>query len=211
LAIGGGTPEAFLSLFHSLVHFLPPYLYGNYGVAGMDVSSLSSKLAAMAPSIRPKATENKGPEASLLMRLQRPLEFLSGQALADEKASFSEELDKYFRQAGISVPPEALLKTDRTGAVRVVTPHPQQDQIEQLFREKPELQQSFVKISNAERLARAAENHKRVMQEYDRLKGNVEAQRALIMGAIASNKAPYYMQVRADGIHSFFGAGSSYV
>jgi hypothetical protein len=173
----------------------------------MDISAMGRSTAPVYETGNRNKAQTPAPQGSgLLARLPR-LDLLSGEALQAEKADFAEAIGNYFREAGINVPPEPVLRSDWQGAIRVANNHPDKAGIEQIFQDHPEMQQRFARISGAESLARAAEHHKAFMQEYERLHGNVAAQQALVDAEVARNKAPYFMTVTNDGIEGFFGLG----
>jgi hypothetical protein len=131
------------------------------------------------------------------------------ESLARDSAAFAADVNKFFREAGIRVPPNPVLGNDSQGYVQVANDHPDKERIERLFKEKPELQQRYVKISNGSSLLRAAEGHHRMMAEYEHLEGNTSAQKALVESTIARNKAPFFMSITANGAETFFSESIS--
>lgn len=133
------------------------------------------------------------------------LEIPTRESLARDMASFAADAGRMFHEAGISVPPHPVLTNDFQGHVRVAGDHPDKDRIEQLFRDNPEMQQRYAKISAGSSLLRAAEHYSRFAGEYERLKNDPAAQRALVEAEISRNRAPFFLVITEDGAEPFFG------
>ena len=138
-----------------------------------------------------------------------PLELPTRESLAHDTASFAADVSKKLRDAGIPVPPHPILGNDFQGNVRVVNGHPGKDKIEQLFKDNPELQERYAKISSGSSLLRASEHYSQYAHEYERLKNNPTAQRALLEAEVARNKAPFYLTMTTDSAEPLFGISST--
>ena len=138
------------------------------------------------------------------------LELPTRESLAEDTARFAADVRKKFSDARIQVPPNPILGSDFHGHVRVVNQHPDKDKIEQLFKDNPELQQQYAKISAFSSLFRASEHYTQFAAEYDRLKNDPTAQRALVEAEIARNKAPFYLTITDVGAEPFFGISSTF-
>lgn len=141
-----------------------------------------------------------------LPRLDLPaIELPTRESLARDTASFAADVGKKFREAGIRVPPDPVLGNDFQGYVRVVNEHPNKDKIEQLFKDNPDLQQRYVRISSGSSLLRASEHYSQYANQHEQLKNDPAALRALAEAQIARNQAPFYLTISADGAEPFFG------
>ena len=137
------------------------------------------------------------------------LELPTRESLAQDTASFAADVRKKFIGAGVQVPPNPILSSDFQGHVRVVNDHPDKDKIEQLFKDNPELQQRYAKISAMSGVFRASDHYTKFATEYERLKNNPTAQRALVEAEVARNKAPFYLTITENGADPFFGISST--
>lgn len=170
----------------------------------MDITSIAATASF------PSATAVRRAPSALSQPLQRTLSLRaadimpSRESLAQDTASFADEVGKKFREAGIQVPPNPILGNDFAGYVQVVNNHPDKGKIEQLFKENPELRDQFAKISAQSSLLRAGEHASQYASDYERLKGNPAGQRALVEAEIARNSVPFYMAITANGAEPFF-------
>ncbi len=137
------------------------------------------------------------------------LEIPTRESLARDTASFAEDVGKMFRAAGIRVPPNPVLTNDAQGYVRVAGDHPDKDTIEQLFKDNPELQQRYAKISAGSSLLRAAEHFSQYASAYDQLADDPAAQAALVDAEVARNAAPFFLAITAGGAEPFFGVSGA--
>ena len=153
------------------------------------------------------STQEKAGQAPLELP---PLELPTRESLAHDTASFAADVSKKLRDAGIPVPPNPILGSDFQGYVRVVNGHPGKDKIEQLFKDNPELQQRYAKISAFTSLFRASDHYTQFATEYERLKNDPTAQRALVEAEVARNKAPFYLTMTTDGAEPLFGISSTF-
>ena len=138
------------------------------------------------------------------------LELPTRESLAQDTESFAADVRKKFIGAGVQMPPNPILSSDFQGHVRVVNDHPDRDKIEQLFKDNPELQQRYAKISAFSSLFRASDHYTQFATEYERLKNDPTAQRALVEAEVARNKAPFYLTMTTDGAEPFFGISSTF-
>lgn len=165
---------------------------------------LSASAAYTPVTFTRSAASTQAPVAQAGLELP-PLYLPTRESIAHDTASFALDVGKMFRETGIGVPPNPVLGNDYQGYVRVANGHPDKSKIEQLFKENPELQQRYAKISAGSSLLRAAERYNQYASEYERLKNNPAAQRALVETEITRNKAPFFLTITADGAEPFFG------
>lgn len=175
----------------------------------MHIPAITESAAYTPVSITRPSTSNQAIVTHTKLDLPRldlaKIELPTRESLAHDTASFAEDVGKKFREAGVRVPPNPILGSDYEGSVRVVSEHPDKDKIEKIFKDNPDLQQRYAKISVASGLIRATEHHRQFASEYQRLKNNPTAQRALVEAEIARNQAPFYLTVTAEGAETFFG------
>lgn len=74
-------------------------------------------------------------------------------------------LDQLFMQAGIDVAKPMKIRADRTGALKVVSNHPQKQEIEKLLAENPDLNNPYNAMSGLANLLRMGDLH----EEFDRI------------------------------------------
>ncbi len=162
--------------------------------------------AGYAPTTHTRTSASiQAPTAQAKLELP-PLEPPSRESLMRDTASFAADVGNLLHGAGINMPPSPVLTNDFDGHVRVANAHPDKEKIEKIFRDNPELQQRYAKISAQSSLLRGAENYSQYASEYDRLKDNPVAQRALVESEIARNKQPFFLAIGIDGAEPFFGA-----
>lgn len=175
----------------------------------MDITSIAA--AASFPSAtairRTPSVSPQGLQRTLSLRAADIMP--SRESLAQDTASFADEVGKKFREAGIQVPPNPILGNDFAGYVQVANNHPDKSRIEQLFKENPELRDQFAKISAQSSLLRAGEHASQYAGDYERLKGNPAGQSALVEAEIARNNVPFYMAITATGVEPFFSLTSN--
>lgn len=170
----------------------------------MNVTAITAPTAYAPPGLSRPASHAQAPSARNGLKLPQ-LEIPTRESLAHDMASFAADVGNMFHEAGIHVPPNPILTNDFQGYVRVANDHPDKDKIEQLFKDNPQLQQRYAKISAQSSLLRAAEHYSRFADEYERLKSNPAAQQALAEAEIARNKAPFFLTITAHGAEPFFG------
>ncbi len=170
----------------------------------MNVTAITAPAAYKPITFARSATSSHAQAAQAGLKLT-PLDIPTRESLAQDTADFAAEVRKKFHDAGIRVPPDPVLTNDSQGYVRVANDHPDKDRIEQLFKDTPELQQRYAKISAESSLLRAAEHFSLYAAEYERLKNNPAAQRALVEAEVARNKAPFFLTITASGAEPFFG------
>jgi len=164
-----------------------------------------SAQAVLAPGAKvTHSPDKKQVTASQLDVHLDPIEFPTRKSLVAETASFSAAVNSKFQDAGISMPPEAVLSLDGDGKVRVANDHPDRARIEQVFQDNPELRDQFSKISAQSSILRAADGYEEFAQEYEGLQNNPEAQAALVQSRIAHNSQPFYLTLNASGAEGFF-------
>lgn len=170
----------------------------------MSIASVTASIACTPATVARSAAsiQTSATRAGLALP---PLEVPTRESLAQDTASFAEDVGKKLRAAGIRVPPNPILTNDAQGYVRVANDHPDKDKIEQLFEDNPELQQRYAKISAGSSLLRAAEHFSEYASAYDRLTNDPAAQAALVDAEVARNKAPFFLTITAGGAESFFG------
>jgi hypothetical protein len=79
---------------------------------------------------------------------------------------FAARLDALFAAHGIDTSVPIELRADTFGRIRVMGDHPDAEKIEAFFADSFELQQTFVRISSAQSLLRAAEQHQAFAAAY---------------------------------------------
>ncbi len=170
----------------------------------MNVSAVTSLYSSqqLAASALAEAEKAKVTQARLVLP---KIEIPTRESLDRDVASFAEKVRQIFQQAGIHVPPNPVIGNDFQGKVQVENDHPEREKIEQLFRDNPELQKEFTRISAQSSLLRAAESYGQYSGKYDSLKNNSAAQRALVESEVARNKAPFFMAITESGAKPFFG------
>lgn len=149
----------------------------------------------------PAATE---PAADAASQPLPPLRILQGHELPQATADFADDLARRFRDAGIRVPPEAVLGSDLAGRVRVANGHPDQARIEAMFENDFDLRNRFAELSGAHQLQRAVENYDEFTAAYQKLEGQPDAQAALVRNRIAHNQARFFMNIGSNGAEPFF-------
>jgi hypothetical protein len=119
-----------------------------------DILDLSPQAQAAADQL------NSSTETSLLSRLS---DLFGGdtiesiQEAADEAfAGVKAKLDKLFKENGIDTSKEIKLQVGADGNVIVASDHPQKAEIEQLFKDNPDLRDEYVKFTALSELAAAA-------------------------------------------------------
>lgn len=170
----------------------------------MNVTAITASTAYTPATFNRSASSTQAPLVQNGLELP-PLDIPTHESLAHDTASFAADVGNKFREAGIHVPPNPILSNDSQGYVRVANDHPDKDKIEQLFKDNPELQQSYARISAESSLLRAAEHYCQYASDYERLKNNPAGQRALVEAEVTRNKAPFFLTITADGAEPFFG------
>jgi hypothetical protein len=91
----------------------------------------------------------------------------------DVRANYQEKRDAFYAQlrgrfadAGFTTPPEIRLQTGGDGSVVVASDHPQRAEIEELFRESPELRRTFVELDAQAGFLRAADEASAFQKAY---------------------------------------------
>ncbi|WP_024851997.1 hypothetical protein [Hydrogenovibrio kuenenii] len=169
------------------------------------MTSVTATSSTVYPTALPQQKAANGQVAFNSTKLELPpLELPTRAELEKETKSFSEDVRQLLEKAGIHVPPEVALTNDRQGYVRVANDHPDKQRIEQMFKDHPELQQRYAKISAVSSLHRAAEHYTEYSNQYEMLKGNPAAQSALVESEIARNKSPFHLIVTGNGYETYF-------
>lgn len=171
-----------------------------------NTSFLTQTSSVANSTAKKEATEKKDiPFSSDLLALPK-LELPTRESLAAEMEDFSGKIMQIFRDIGVKIPPEPVLRTDMAGNVRVAGEHPDKSRIEKAFDKETELSNQFRKLSSHQMLVHLGETHEAFSKEYARLENRPKEQEALVERRIAEGKAPVYMKIGIDGsISSFFG------
>jgi hypothetical protein len=171
----------------------------------MSISSIGSFSSSPLPiSIAAKPSSVQKADIKPVLNAFK-FELPTQDSLKQEMENFSSRAGKLFQDAGIQFPPEPVLQSDFDGNIRVASNHPDKSKIEQIFKDNPELQKNFIKISSDTTTLRAAEHYSEFANEYSRLYCNPSAQNSLVESEIARNNAPFYMVLGVNGAESFFG------
>lgn len=134
-----------------------------------------------------------------------PLELPTRESFAAATATFTASTREAFREAGIRVPPEAVLTPDSEGYVSVANNHPDKAKIEQLFHTNKNLRDQFAKVSSGASLLRSAQTYGDYANSYAKLVGNPQAQAALVEARVAQERQNPYISVGTGQSEIFFG------
>ncbi len=133
------------------------------------------------------------------------VELPTSESLTHDMAGFSVDIGNVFRNAGVHVPPDPVLSNDYDGNVVVVNDHPDKTTIERLFKDNPELQQRYAKISAGASLLRAGKHYTEFVRQYQRMEGDLAAQSALVGTEIMRNKERFFLVISEAGVMPLFG------
>lgn len=112
---------------------------------------------------------------------------------------FEQDFGRALQKAGIDGDETIELTTDYSGKVIVLNDHPKKKQIEAMFEKEPELQQQFVKASQAKTFEQLAELHK---QWLNKIESGMDEQAAglwLVNQARSLSDRPQVMKFNSDG------------
>ena len=106
-------------------------------------------------------------------------------------AEFELQFRRLLHEQGIDIGDGVELMVNRQGDIEVAGDHPQQEAIEALFREKPELRQPFVQLDQQASLLRAAD----LTAELVRLQGENPSEAAAQVLQLLGTSAPEFSLV----------------
>lgn len=182
----------------SLAALLPTYTASSVS-ATKATSSTSSDSPSAAQTTAP-GWSSSGGTASV-----PPLELPTRESFAAATATFTASSREAFREAGIRVPPEAVLTPDSEGYVSVANNHPDKAKIEQLFHTNKNLRDQFAKVSSDASLLRSAQTYGDYANRYAQLVNNPQAQAALVEARVAQERQNPYITLGSGQSEIFFG------